>query len=90
MKNCKRVADLLLGDEGFRGVEADSQLELGLALGSWEVDPFVLERMEDQTLSRMPISFFLQFGFYRWDGNLDERAGPSCRVAWKNALKWVC
>ena len=60
MKNCKRVADLLLGDGGFRGVEADSQLELGLALASWEVDPFVLDRMEDQTLSRILISFFLQ------------------------------
>ena len=35
-----------LGDGGFRGVEADSQLELGLALGSWEVDPSFLERME--------------------------------------------
>ena len=41
----KTVNELL--DGGFPGVEADSQLELGLALGSWEVDPSVLERLED-------------------------------------------
>ena len=46
----KTVNELLIGcwgDGGFRGVEADSQLELGLALGSWEVDTSVLERLED-------------------------------------------
>ena len=45
----KTVNELLIccwGDRGFLGVEVDSQLELGLALGSWEVDPSVLERLE--------------------------------------------
>ena len=46
-KNVNELLICCLGDGGFRGVEADSQLELGLALSSWEVDPSVLERLED-------------------------------------------
>ena len=66
-------------------MEVKSQLELGLVLGSWEVDPSLFEHLEDSQpdFELYACLHLLQFDCYQWHGNLNERAGPPCRVLGK-------